>query len=173
MKVLIVSRTFPAGHYRHPESTSFKRLILAGEKIHTIRANAKDYFKDGDKVSLRVWTGLPYRSKQREFAQMTIHLEPIDIVCASDMSLRCLVVGSEVAALDLCLHDGLTKDDFTDWFFPNGPGTFSGDILHFTDFRYGGSDVDCPYCEKGRDPNDGPYSRACTICKGTNVGGSK
>ena len=34
-------------------------------------------------------------------------------------------------------------------------------------------EAECPYCEKGRDANDGPYSRACTICKGTNVGGSK
>ena len=27
--------------------------------------------------------------------------------------------------------------------------------------------VDCPYCEKGRDTNDGPYERRCEFCRGT------
>jgi len=137
MKVLMVSRVFPVSHYRWSEFTFFERKILCGEKIHTIRANAKDYFKDGEEVSVRVWTGLPYRSKQREFAQMKIRLERIVIVCASDMSLRCFVVDGEIDPLDLCLNDGLDEDDFIDWFFPKGPGSWSGDILHFTNLKYG------------------------------------
>jgi hypothetical protein len=137
VKVLMVARVFPQTHYRHQEFTFFERKILAGEKIHTIRLNAKDYFKDGDEVSLRVWTGRPYHSRQREFAQVTIHLEPVDIVAHSDLSLECQVVGGVADPLDLALHDGLDEDDFFDWFFPAGPGSFSGDILHFTDFRYG------------------------------------
>ena len=137
MKVLMVSRTFPRGHYRHQEFTSFKRKILAGEKIHTIRANAKDHYKDGEKLSLRVWTGLPYRSKQLEFLTACIRLEAIDIVCNSDMSLTCYVVGGAVDPEELAKYDGLSLEDFTDWFFPDGPGTFSGDILHFTTMKYG------------------------------------
>ena len=27
--------------------------------------------------------------------------------------------------------------------------------------------VDCPYCDKGRDANDGPYERRCEFCRGT------
>ena len=137
MKVLMFARTFPAGHYRHPEFTSFKSFIRAGIKFHTIRRNAKDYFKDGENVSLRVWTGLPYRSKQLEFLTACIRLEAIDIVCNSDMSLTCSVVGGEVDPEELAKNDGLSLQDFTDWFFPDGPGTFSGDILHFTAMKYG------------------------------------
>ena len=52
----------------------FEPLILAGSKDLTIRAPRKDgrpRAEMGDRISLRVWTGNPYRSKQREFAQAT------------------------------------------------------------------------------------------------------
>ncbi len=61
----------------------FEPLILAGAKTLTIRAPRKDgrpRAKAGERVSLRVWTGKPYWSKQREFAQATIeHLIPMRI----------------------------------------------------------------------------------------------
>lgn len=45
----------------------FEPLILSGQKIHTIRPQRKRPVKWHDEISLRVWTGKPYRSKQREF----------------------------------------------------------------------------------------------------------
>lgn len=43
-------------------------VLLHGEdkKVHTIRVGNR--WKVGDKFSPRVWSGLPYRSKQIEFA---------------------------------------------------------------------------------------------------------
>ena len=133
----MVARTFPQSHFLCNQPTYFERKILKGLKIHTIRANTKGHFKDGETLSLRVWTGLPYRSKQREFAQMTIHLEPVDIVCHSNLDLEFSVVGAEVDPLELILNDGLEEDAFMDWFFPTGPSSWSGDILHFTNLKYG------------------------------------
>lgn len=42
----------------------FEQPILDGIKGSTIRATAR--CKEGDELSLRLWTGKPYRSKQRE-----------------------------------------------------------------------------------------------------------
>jgi hypothetical protein len=53
----------------------FEQPILAGAKDCTIRKRRRDgrpRAKVGETVSLRVWTGKPYRSKQREFAQRTV-----------------------------------------------------------------------------------------------------
>src|SRR5688572_20047442 len=53
----------------------FEAPILAGVKTCTIRAHRRDgrpRAVEGEAVSLRVWTGAPYRSKQREFAQRTV-----------------------------------------------------------------------------------------------------
>jgi len=44
----------------------FKNKILAGDKTSTIRKNAR--CKPGDILSLRCWTGKPYRSKHDAFA---------------------------------------------------------------------------------------------------------
>ncbi len=52
--------------------SQFVGPILAGEKIHTIRGAGKRTFYVGEQVSLRHWIGAAYRSKQREFARVTI-----------------------------------------------------------------------------------------------------
>lgn len=53
----------------------FETLIAKGVKNCTIRSPRKDgrpRAREGETLSLRVWTGLPYRSKQREFAQRPV-----------------------------------------------------------------------------------------------------
>lgn len=136
MKVLMVSRFFMKGHPREGENTHFHIRIQGGKKIHTIRANAKGYFKAGDQVSLRVWAGAPYRSKQVEFTQCTIGIEPVRIVYATN-GLRAFVGQDPIWAEDLVRNDGLNMRDFVRWFFTPGRfEEFRGDIIHFTDFRY-------------------------------------
>lgn len=51
----------------------FAPLVAAGTKRQTVRPTPKRLAKVGDVVSLRTWTGLPYRSKQRVLrtAQLT------------------------------------------------------------------------------------------------------
>lgn len=53
----------------------FEQPILAGVKNATIRKRRKDgrpRAKDGETISLRVWTGRPYASPQREFCQRVV-----------------------------------------------------------------------------------------------------
>lgn len=33
-------------------------------------------------------------------------------------------------------NDGLSLEDFIEWFFHGKSGSFSGKIIHFTDYRY-------------------------------------
>ena len=50
----------------------FEADIVAGRKPHTIRGHRRDgkpRAKEGELVSLRMWTGSPYRSKQREIGR--------------------------------------------------------------------------------------------------------
>lgn len=136
MKVLMVSTAFMKGHPRHMQATGFPGLILDGTKIHTIRANSKGFFKEGDRVGLRVWSGMPYRSKQVEFLQCTIGIEPVRIVYAPG-GLDVFCGKRQVWLADLARNDGLDMNDFIHWFFtPLRFETFRGNIIHFTDFRY-------------------------------------
>lgn len=43
----------------------FAALVEAGTKTQTVRPTPKRMPKPGDRISLRCWTGAPYRSKQR------------------------------------------------------------------------------------------------------------
>jgi hypothetical protein len=47
----------------------FVPAILAGTKLHTIRAERVRSIKPGDILDLRAWTGLPYRSKQEKLIE--------------------------------------------------------------------------------------------------------
>ena len=138
MKVVILSRYFPAYHPRKGEPTNFVKSYKAGGKIHTIRSNAKGYYKDGEMVSLRYWSGKPYCSKQVEIGQTRIGIESVSI--KSGVCPVLFTNGYQRPLPQLAENDGLSFGNFLDWFFPpNKPYCdFLGDILHFTDFRYGG-----------------------------------
>lgn len=82
--VITLSRHFLANHKRAGEETHFKEKFLLGQgltdydtpsmaKIHTIRANyplwekrIKEVQEGRAVLSVRQWTGKPYRSKQVE-----------------------------------------------------------------------------------------------------------
>ena len=50
----------------------FARLVEIGKKRQTVRKTPKRMPKKGDTVSLREWTGKPYRSKQRKLMEATL-----------------------------------------------------------------------------------------------------
>lgn len=50
----------------------FAPIVESGEKCQTVRPMPKRLPKVGDRISLRCWTGLPYRSKQRVLREATI-----------------------------------------------------------------------------------------------------
>lgn len=137
MKVLMVSKAFMKNHRRAGQPTAFPVQVAIGRKIHTLRENEKGYFKDGDMVSVRHWTGAPYRSKQKEIVQVRIGIEPVVLSYSSRFYFVAAIGQKLIQPRFIAANDGLELGDFLSWFFPDGKfGEFRGDIIHFTDFRY-------------------------------------
>lgn len=92
----------------------FEAPILAGTKHLTIRAprrDARPRAKVGERISLRVWRGRPYASKQREFAQATVlHVIPI---CVSKQGVH--RTDEEPRFARLCSKQVARRDGFTNW----------------------------------------------------------
>lgn len=81
-------------------------------KHHTIRPNNR--FKPGETISLRVWSGSPYRSKQIEFAQ--VEVKKVWNIEISEFWFINGVILEHDTVKKLAANDGLAYDDFVDWF---------------------------------------------------------
>lgn len=146
--ITILSREFPHGHKKAGCSTLFAILLMTGRKIHTIRDDEKGLWEqrvsdinEGRKLlCVREWTGKPYNSEQREIkAYVQIGLQRLTMTYGVDDELpQAWVDGKEVPVETLAKNDGLSIEDFVDYFFGcgNKSNVFEGVILHFTDFRY-------------------------------------
>lgn len=141
--VLTLSKVFPVTHSLAGEPTNFEAKLTAGTKIHTIRANTAgvwdNRFKEIDEgrkvLCVREWTGKPYNSEQREFARFEkIGLQHIQMFNGPIVQIK--VDGKLVPLEEVAAHDGLSVDQFLEWFFGDGQTYFEGVVIHFTDFRY-------------------------------------
>ncbi len=165
--VLLVSRTYPKGHKREGESTYFVEKILNNEdilpvsdalsewdiagfnpKLHTCRINYELWAKRIKKVqegkailSLRYWSGEPYRTKQIEFAQLDkdsgVGVQKL-LFRINDLLYPIAGDGIWFSVLNLenlSKNDGLSIDDFKDW-FKNYDLSKEMCIIQFTKFRY-------------------------------------
>jgi hypothetical protein len=146
--VLIISRVFPAYHSRAGEETNFVQLIKTGKKIHTIQVNYELWEKRirevqaGDAIlSLRIWTGLPRKSKQDEIMRLDNSSEiEIEKICRGNYIY---LVGSSKDGLStfpilvpiIANNDGLNPNDFQQWFQSIAVDEPLA-IIHFTSFRY-------------------------------------
>lgn len=79
-------------------SDQFAEKVRNGTKSRTLRAPRKRPIKVGDKLSLRRWTGLPYRSKQEVLRE---------VVCCS---VREVLIQPDFIFVDK------QKVDHDDWF---------------------------------------------------------
>lgn len=152
--VLTVSKTFPKTHKRAGESTEFvynisRLFLLDNTKIHTIRANyplwarrAKEINAGRAILSIRYWSGKPYNSKQIEICR----LEKIEVQQLffeygqlTDPFVRWQDSKNgnttHISIYELAKNDGLTLDDFKDWFKKYDLSKPMA-IIHFTTFRY-------------------------------------
>nr|DAR71661.1 MAG TPA: hypothetical protein [Caudoviricetes sp.]DAU83434.1 MAG TPA: hypothetical protein [Caudoviricetes sp.] len=149
--VITLSQNFPAMHKQAGKPTNFKEKFLRGEKIHTIRANYPLWEKrikevqDGRAVlSVRQWTGKPYRSKQVEITTLTaedeIGVQTARIVAGIYLKIifgenfEHYFVSEEERTL-LAKNDGLSLEDWKEW-FRSYDITNPLAIIHFTKFRY-------------------------------------
>ena len=144
--VVMVSKNFPVGHPMVGHMTHFPEKIENKTKKHTIRGNYELWRKRFEQInkglaclSVRVWNGKPYRSKQFEI-QRYFNTDGIGVEKLEMTLLGWFVndVESDVRTWELAMYDGLSLRDFNDWF--KGKVSVEMDpmaIIHFTKFRYG------------------------------------
>lgn len=144
--VLTLSQQFQKSHPKEGQPTGFVEKLKAGVKLHTIRSNYELWVKRAEQInagkmelSIRVWSGKPYRSQQVEVARLTkLGVQRVCITrMGADHEPAVQIDGHfiEQGAAILSKNDGLSYWDWHDWFL-KGVGQFEGVILHFTDMRY-------------------------------------
>lgn len=127
--------------------TNFKEKILAGTKIHTLR--------ESDRITEGMYLHMAYGVRTKHYQQFNTGIESLS-KCVSrqrividyggavilDKLYHSILIGIEgklrhSVEVDLLIkNDGLTKEQFIKWFFPNGAGRWIGNIIHWTDFKY-------------------------------------
>ena len=147
---ITLSRVFPATLPRAGELTEFETKLKTGKKIHTIRRNYDLWAVNAEKMqrgdfylSVRQWSGKPYRSKQREIHTIDTLIGVQRIRMHYDSKTDDINVQVGYTLVDsecIAKNDGLSLEDFKEWFFGNVRhreySDFNGVIIHFTDFRY-------------------------------------
>ena len=141
---LTLSKVFPSTHAKAGMNTCFEEKLRV-YKLHTIRANYDFWKKRFEKIaageaclSVREWTGAPYRSKQKELARLT-RLDGIGLQILKfpfgDINKPDIVGGNNPTPTVLSHNDGLSELDWRDW-FSGYDLTQPLAVIHFTKFRY-------------------------------------
>lgn len=83
----------------------FHRAVEAGKKCQTIRSPRKRPIRPGDQLSLRAWTGAPYRSPQRELRKA---------IC---QDVQQIIVGEDFSDDEEARRDGFSAAiEMREWF---------------------------------------------------------
>lgn len=109
----------------------FVPRITDGTKRTTIRGKAR--CKPGDVLSLRQWTGLPYRSKQREILSTACTAVCAILIDADHIRVDNAYRITEQAQLDgYAQRDGFADwNEMVDWFTATHGLPFSGELIQW------------------------------------------
>ena len=121
----------------------FKRKILEGTKIHTIRDDPKDRWKSWREIDFA--TGVRTKEYNCFKKCQVMSTQHIFMTYAFDDIIE-ITIGSRYIAdysekEQLAINDGFDSyKDFFDWFYPlidkHPKKQFTGKIIHWTDKRY-------------------------------------
>lgn len=111
----------------------FASLVESGAKRQTVRADGKRNPKPGDVLSLRTWTGLPYRSKQRVLRPEVKCLAVQEVLINGGMGLMSIrdVILKRAEAEAFAAADGFTNaTEMFHWFLKEyGRGPLIGLLI--------------------------------------------
>jgi hypothetical protein len=137
--ILSIEKRFPEFHKLSNQPTFYKKLILEGHKIHTIRTKIEYWTNIITKInnkegylSLREWEGKEYESKSTEF--LKVYKCGLEIIQKTNGKWTLINSGTIIDEFHLAENDGLSLRSLN-YYYPN-PNSFPMIIIHFTDFRY-------------------------------------
>ena len=147
--IITLSKFFLKQHIRAGEETGFKDSFLKGKKVHTIRANynlwearIKEVQEGKAVLSIRQWSGLPYRSKQDEITELSkedgVGIQKLTFKKDSngEFFLEDFDIDGKYIDFDkLAANDGLLTEDWYRWFKKYDLSKPMA-VIHFTSFRY-------------------------------------
>jgi len=116
----------------------FAPLVQAGTKLQTVRPTPKRMPKVGDNISLRCWTGKPYRSKQLVLMESiitrvdTFSLDTFPTLRINDLGLKSRRACDEFARAD-GFADYLA---LLDWFRLTHGLPFEGIVIHWQNKKF-------------------------------------
>lgn len=121
-------------------------IVVGGKKLHTIRENYEYWKEKAGKInvgemelSIRVWSGKPYKSPQAEVARLShVDIQLVEMGYSTEDPQPIVYIDNILKpniAEEMAKNDGLKLEDWVEWFFKR-TNTFRGVILHFTDFKY-------------------------------------
>ena len=139
--VLMIAKNFLAYHKRAGQSTEFEAKIKAKDKLHTIRPNYEKWKEKIEEVKsgkaelvLKQWEGRPYHSTPNKLS-IYDDKDDVDVSKLTKTADGFFVNDTiKVEPEILAKNDGLSLQDFEDWFkvFPTEPMA----LIHLTGFRY-------------------------------------
>lgn len=118
-------------HFVRTFKPQFTTLVESGHKLQTIRPVPKRRPRPGDTISLRTWSGKPYRSKQRILREAIV-TGVNDILIESTGVVLWAANGAGYApACDFfAIKDGFKSwDEMRDWFQTEHGLPFSGIVI--------------------------------------------
>jgi hypothetical protein len=131
----------------------FESAIISGKKIHTLRKNYlfwKRIIANAGELSIRYWKDKPRHSKQITIRNIGPYMKNskfgVQEVCKindgkspdSPFSFYLVEKQEPKSQIDISVlaeNDGLTLQEFIDWFKNYPEGAMA--LIHFTNFRYG------------------------------------
>lgn len=148
--VVILTAKYFNGHFKGGQPTMFADSVRQGKKIHTCRDNFNYWYEkiaslkaSGGSLSIREWTGKPYRSQQGVILEV-----PSDKVHVSELILwkkegyYKATINDKVVDLGLLAkNDGLQNErDFISFMEPlfvkYGRNVIRLAVIHFSEFVY-------------------------------------
>lgn len=110
----------------------FADLVETGKKKQTIRAAPKRMPIAGDHISLRTWTGKPYRSKQRILRESEITQVSTVVILPEGYSTQAGTFTSLAFRNHFARKDGFKNwDDMTNWFQQTHNLPFTGILIQW------------------------------------------
>lgn len=151
--IITLSRFFPVTHPRKGEPTDFIDNFIKRKKKHTIRGNYALWKKRIDEINagnavlhVKYWIGRPYHKPGQAIIQILekgeVGIQPIILFIdrlGNNKGIGAWVKTDDqfeaknINAGDLIKNDGLSMQDFYDWFHKPIEDPC---VIHFTDLRY-------------------------------------